>query len=1079
MGKRIHLFLLALAIGVIQGAAQVTTVRGIVTTEEDGEPVIGASVIVKGTSLGTVTDVNGRFELSGLPPSATRLLISYISLMAKEVAIAPQVSVTLKSDTHLLDEVVVTALGISREKKALGYTAQEVKQNALVQGKDNNLLNSLSGKIAGVRITNTQGDVGSSRIVIRGETSIAGENQPLFIVDGIPVDNSQLNARSSGRDFKNAIADLNPEDIKTLTVLKGPNAAALYGARAAHGAIVITTKGGDKRQKGIGITLHSSTQVSFAATLPEFQNLFGQGAGGRFSYVDGKGAGVNDGVDESWGPRLDIGLLIPQFDSPLDADGTRMATPWVSHPNNVRDYFRTGFSTNNGISVARGDDKYQFRVGYNYEKQVSIVPDAGTNKTNISLNTDYHLAKWISVGATANYIIYTAPSLPGSATPSGSNVRSNSPMLQFLWFGRQVDTNSLKADYTRNWNSSYYDNPFWSASYNTQSQERHRLIGDLHAEFRLTDGLNVCFRTSTDWYNDRRKSKVKWGSAGAGSPYGSYAEDAYTVKENNTEVLATYIKQLNKNWGIDALLGFNVRNKQYENNYQAAPRLAVADLYTLTNSRDPLISSNDFYRLRQYGLYGSIQLDYRRWAFLNITGRNDWSSTLPVDNNSYFYPSVTASVLLSEAFGWRSKAVNYLKIRGGWSQVGADANPYQLATVFTSETAFNGNPLQSSSTIGMNPNLKPENTSSIEAGFEAAFWDNRLYLDFTYYKTDSRNQILKLATTAASGYTSQVRNAGHIRNRGYEIQLGAVPIQTSKGFRWNLDLNYGANSSKVVKLDDEGLITSYQLYSSGIQILASVGEAYGTLFGTSYVRDANGNVVVDANGLPKISTTNKTLGKFTPDWTGGISNTFSYRSLSLSFLIDASVGGSIFSNTNKTGKYTGVLANTLSGRDAEHGGLWYYTDAMGNNVRLPESPSYSVSSDGLYYAQVNGQSTRVYQDGIMVEGVTESGSKNEEVVSAEKYYHRIYSIAEANVYDASYVKLREVALSYRLPRLWTQKLHLQEASVTLTGRNLWTIYKSVPNIDPESALTTGNAQGVEAYSLPTTRSFGVNLSVKF
>ena len=1079
MGKRIHLFLLALAIGVIQGAAQVTTVRGIVTTEEDGEPVIGASVIVKGTALGTVTDVNGRFELSGLPPSATRLLISYISLMAKEVAIAPQVSVTLKSDTHLLDEVVVTALGISREKKALGYTAQEVKQDALLPGKDNNLLNSLSGKIAGVRITNTQGDVGSSRIVIRGETSIAGENQPLFIVDGIPVDNSQLNARSSGRDFKNAIADLNPEDIKTLTVLKGPNAAALYGARAAHGAIVITTKGGDKRQKGIGITLHSSTQVSFVATLPEFQNLFGQGAGGRFSYVDGKGAGVNDGVDESWGPRLDIGLLIPQFDSPLDADGNRVATPWVSHPNNVRDYFRMGISTNSGISVARGDDKYQFRVGYNYEKQVSIVPDAGTNKTNISLNTDYHLAKWIVVGATANYIVYTAPSLPGSATPSGSNVRSNSPMLQFLWFGRQVDTNSLKADYTRNWNSSYYDNPFWSASYNTQSQERHRLIGDLHAEFRLTDGLNVRFRTSTDWYNDRRKSKVKWGSAGAGSPYGSYAEDAYTVKENNTEVLATYIKQLNKNWGIDALLGFNVRNKQYENNYQAAPRLAVADLYTLTNSRDPLTSSNDFYRLRQYGLYGSIQLDYRRWAFLNITGRNDWSSTLPVDNNSYFYPSVTASVLLSEAFGWRSKAVNYLKIRGGWSQVGADANPYQLATVFTSETAFNGNPLQSSSTIGMNPNLKPEKTSSIEAGFEAAFWDNRLYLDFTYYKTDSRNQILKLATTAASGYTSQVRNAGHIRNRGYEIQLGAVPIQTSKGFRWNLDLNYGANSSKVVKLDDEGLITSYQLYSSGIQILASVGEAYGTLFGTSYVRDANGNVVVDANGLPKISTTNKTLGKFTPDWTGGISNTFSYRSLSLSFLIDASVGGSIFSNTNKTGKYTGVLANTLSGRDAEHGGLWYYTDAMGNNVRLPESPSYSVSSDGLYYAQVNGQSTRVYQDGIMVEGVTESGSKNEEVVSAEKYYHRIYSIAEANVYDASYVKLREVALSYRLPRLWTQKLHLQEASVTLTGRNLWTIYKSVPNIDPESALTTGNAQGVEAYSLPTTRSFGVNLSVKF
>ncbi len=1079
MGKKISLFLLGIAISIIQGTAQVRTVQGTVHTEGDGEPVIGASVKVKGTTLGTITNVDGKFELRELPPTATQLIISYIGLITKEVAIAPQLSISLKSDTRLLDEVVVTALGISREKKALGYTAQEIKQDALVQGKDNNLLNSLSGKIAGVRITSTQGDVGSSRIIIRGETSIAGENQPLFIVDGIPVDNSQLNARSSGRDFKNAIADLNPQDIETLTVLKGPNAAALYGARAAHGAIVITTKGGNRTQQGIGITLNSSTQISFAATLPEFQNIFGQGAGGRFSYVNGRGAGVNDGVDESWGPRLDSGLSIPQFDSPIDANGNRVATPWISHPNNVRDYFRTGISTNNGISISRGDEKYQFRLGYNYEKQVSIVPAAGTNKTNISLNTDYKLTKWLSVGATANYIVYTAPSLPGSATPSGSNTRSSSPMLQFLWFGRQVDTNSLKADYTRNWNSSYYDNPFWSANYNTQSQERHRLIGDLHATFHLTKGLDVRFRTSTDWYNDRRKAKVKWGSSGAGMPYGSYAEDTYNIKESNTEALVTYVKQLNKDWGINTLVGFNVRNKQYENNYQAAPRLAVADLYTLTNSRDLLTSSNELSRLRQYGLYGSIELDYHRWAFLNVTGRNDWSSTLPTNNNSYFYPSVTASILLSEALGLKIDALNFLKIRGGWAQVGADADPYQLATVYNLEPVFKENPRQTSSTIKMNPNLKSEKTSSIEAGFEAAFLNNRLHLDFTYYKTDSHNQILRLATTASSGYTSQVHNAGHIRNHGYEIQLGATPIQTTKGFQWNVDLNYGANRSKVLKLDDEGLITSYQLYSSGIQILASVGESYGTLFGTAYERDANGSIVVDANGLPKVSSSNKTLGKFTPDWTGGISNTFSYGPISLSFLVDASVGGSIFSNTNKTGKYTGVLANTLQGRDADHGGLWYYTDNAGKNIQLQEAPSYSTSSDGLYYAQVNGQSTRVYQDGIIVNGVTDNNSKNNTVVSAEKYYHRIYSIAEANVYDASYVKLREIAVSYRLPRQFAKKLHLQEAAITLTGRNLWTIYKSVPNIDPESAVTAGNAQGVEAYSLPTTRSIGLNLSVKF
>lgn len=1078
MGKKISFVLLLLFIGIRYGAAQVKAVSGVVTAEENGEPVIGASVAVVGTTLGTITDVDGRFVLREIPASATQLKISYIGFVSKVVAITPQVNVALKTDTKLLDEVVVTALGISREKKALGYTAQEVKSDALTVGKENNLLNSLSGKIAGVRITNTQGDVGSSRIVIRGETSIAGENQPLFIIDGIPVDNSQLKGQDKGHDFKNAIADLNPEDIKSLTVLKGPNAAALYGARAAHGAIIITTQNG-KGTQGLGVSIHSTTQISYAATLPEFQDRFGQGAGGRFSYVNGKGGGVNDGVDESWGPRLDIGLLIPQFDSPLDEEGNRIATPWVSHPDNLKDFFRTGITSNNGISIARSSDNYQYRLSYNYEKQKSIVPGAETHKTNISLNTDYQLAQWLSVGATANYIIYTAPSLPGSAASTGSNYRSNSTMLQYLWFGRQVDDRSLRADLSHSWNSSYYDNPYWSAYYNTQSQERHRIIGDLHAVFHLTKELDVRFRTSTDWYNDRRKSKVKWGSVGAGSPYGSYSEEAYVVKESNTELIATYVKRLNDDFGLDVLVGGNVRNKQYEYNYQSAPRLAVADVYTLKNSRDPLLSSNDFYRLRQYSVYGSAQVDYKNWLFLNVTARNDWSSTLPTHHNSYFYPSATVSLLLSEALGLNSDKLNFLKLRGGWSQVGADADPYQLATIYNSETAFEGNLLQTSSGEGKNPNLKPEKTSSIEAGLEASFFNNRLHVDFTYYKTDSRNQILKLATSAASRYTSQVRNAGHIRNHGYEIQLTAQPIRTAKGFLWEIGGNYGANRSKVVKLDDEGLITSYQLYSSGIQILASVGEAYGTLFGTAYTRDEAGRIVVDANGLPKISTTSKKLGKFSPDWTGGISNTFTYKNLSLSFLIDASFGGSIFSNTNKTGRYTGVLASTLPGRDEENGGVWYYKDASGSNVALSARPEYTITSEGLYYATINGENTRVYQDGIIVDGVNVDGSKNSKVVSAENYYHRLYSIAETNVFDASYVKLREVSLSYRLPRTWISKLHLQDASLTLTGRNLWTIHKKAPNIDPEAAITTGNAQGVEAYSLPTTRSFGLNINLKF
>lgn len=1074
MVKKFIFALSLLAAGAPNAVAQSQGITIKVTSADDGEPVVGAAVVIQNSKVGGVTDVDGQLTISRLPVAAKKLTISYIGMKSQTVTIKGDVvNVVLQPNATDLNEVVVTAMGVTRQKKALGYATQEISSDQLTTGKDNNILNSLSGKLAGVRITNTQGDVGSSRIVIRGETSIAGENQPLFIVDGIPVDNSQLNSRGVGRDFKNAIADLNPEDIQSMSVLKGPNAAALYGARAAHGAIIITTKNG-KGQKGLGVTGHVSTQVSFAANLPEFQNLYGQGAGGRFSYVDGKGAGVNDGVDESWGPRLDAGLLIPQFDSPVDANGNRTATPWVSNPNNVNDFFRTGFTSNYGVAIAKADDKYQFRISYNNEHQKSIVPGASTNKTNFTLNTDYKLAKWVSVGATANYILYSAPSLPGSAMASGSNARSNSTMLQFLWFGRQVNTASLKEDYSRNWNSSYYSNPYWNAYYNTQSQDRHRLIGDFHLAFHLLDGLDLRLRTSTDWYNDKRKSKVKWGTSG--TPYGNYSEENYTVQENNTEAVLTYQKQISQDWNVDALVGFNVRNKKYEYNYQAAPRLAVPDLYTLTNSRDQLTSSNDFYRLRQYGVYASATVNYKNWAYLSLTGRNDWSSTLPVGNNSYFYPSVTASVLLNEALGFTSRQVNYLKLRGGWSQVGADADPYQLANVYDIQTAFNGNPMLTASTTGKNPNLKPEQTNSTEIGLEGSFFDNRLHLDFSYYQTDSKNQILSLATSAASRYTSQVRNAGHIRNRGYEVQLGIVPIRKA-GFEWRADINYSSNRSKVIKLDDEGLITSYQLYSSGIQILAQVGESYGTLFGSSYTRDDKGNVVVDANGLPKISSTSKVLGHFQPDWQGGITNTFRYKRFTFSFLVDASFGGKIFSNTNKTGIYTGVLASTLPGRDAEHGGLWYYKNG-GVNEQIA-APQYTTSADGLYYANINGEQTRVYQDGIIVNGVTESGEKNNTVVSAENYYHRLYSIAEANVFSASYVKLREVSFTYQLPVSLARKLSLQDISVALTARNLWIIHKDAPNIDPEVAITSGNAQGVEAYSLPTTRQIGLNLTVKF
>ncbi len=1027
--------------------------------DQNQAPLPSVNITIKTAEQAyAVSDINGRFSISISQELPVTLVFKYLGYKPLEIDIYDQnepIHAVLSENNNILNEVVVTALGINKEKISLGYTTQELKSEALSGNKETNLLNSLSGKLAGVRITNSQGDMGSSRIVIRGETSIAGNNQPLFIVDGVPADNSQLNAGGATRDFRNAIADLNSEDIESISVLKGPNAAALYGSRAAHGVVLITTKTG-KEQKGIGIGVNSGINFSRVTTLPKFQDVFGQGATGQFSYVDGKGGGVNDGVDESWGPEMD-GRLIPQFYS------NGVAVPFVSHPDNVKDFFETGITYNNGISIAGSDEKYDFRLGVNHEDQRGTVPNTQIKKTNFSINTNYQLAKWLKVGVTANYIVTDVPNLPGG--PSGN--RAAGVMLQFLWFGRQVDIYRDENGNLVNWNNSYYSNPYWRANYNTVEQKRNRLIGDVHAELNLAKGLDFRFKSGTDYYNDRRKYKIKYGTNG--TPYGSYSEDAYTINENNTEAILTYTRDLNNDFSLDALAGFNVRNKKYENNYQQAPRLAVPDLYTLTNSRDPLVSSNNFSKLRVYSGYASAQLGYRNFAFLNLTARNDWSSTLPRKNRSYFYPSVNASLVLSEALDIKNETLSFLKLRGGWSEVGSDADPYQLATVYNFETAFEGNPIQTSSKEKNNPDLKPETTRSTELGIELGLFNNRVHLDVAAYNTNSFDQILKVNTTAASGYTSQLLNAGKINNKGLEVQLDVIPVEISK-FKWDVGLNYSLNRSKVKELDKEGLLKSYTIASSGTtQLLASVGQAYGTLYGSTYQRDNNGNIIVGSDGLPNADPSYKVLGHYTPKWVGGISNTFTYRNLELSFLIDGSIGGKIYSGTNRTGIYTGVLKSTLPGRNAENGGLYYYyagDDHDNPKILLPNGGS------------APGGET-VFEDGIIVDGTTADGSKNTVVVSAEDYYKSLYNISEAFIYKTSYIKMREIKFTYTFARSLIRKVGLQGASLSAVARNVFFIYKDAPNIDPEVALNTGNGQGIESLSLPTTRSIGFNLNLKF
>ncbi|MBF4464294.1 SusC/RagA family TonB-linked outer membrane protein [Flavobacterium sp. LC2016-12] len=1026
--------------------------EGIVVDAITKEPIIGASINIKGTTHGVVTDFDGKFFFQTGQKLPYTLIVSFLGYKKAEfVANTNAVVIELTQEQNALSEVVVTALGISKEKKSLGYTTQALKGKQLSDTKETNFLNSLTGKLAGVRITNSQGDMGSSRIIIRGETSIAGNNQPLFVVDGVSVDNSQLNFGGATRDFKNAIADLNPNDIETLTVLKGPNAAALYGSRAAHGVVLITTKSG-KGQKGLGINFSTGITVSQVSTLPSFQNSFGQGSNGKFSYVDGKGGGVNDGVDESWGPKMD-GRLIPQFYSNGEA------VPFVAHPDNVRDFFNTGLTYDNSISVAKSDEKSDFRLGVNNQKQLGTVPNSEVNKTNFTVNTNYQISKSVKVGVNANYIVTNAPALPGG--PSGN--RAAGVMLQFLWFGRQVDINELDKDWTRNWNNSYYSNPYWNANYNTTSQQRNRLIGDIHLDAKIFEGLNFKFRTGVDYYNDRRKYEIKYGTNG--TPFGSYAEDAYTVNEQNTEGIFTYTKKLNDDFSLDALAGFNVRNHSDANNYQKAPRLAVPDLYTLTNSRDPLTSSNSLSRLRVYSAYASAQLGYKNYAFLNATARNDWSSTLPSNNRSYFYPSVSGSLVLSDALKLKSNTLDLLKIRGGWSEVGNDADPYQLSTVYNFQTAFDGNPIQTSSQKKLNENLKPETTRSTEVGLEASFWKNRLHFDFAYYNTNSFDQILEIKTTASSGYNSQLINAGKINNRGIEIQLDGNPVQ-NENFKWNVAVNYSKNISEVEILDYDKQIQNYTIGSSGgVDVLASVGQAYGALYGTAYQRDANGNIVVGANGLPKADPQKKVLGHYTPDYLAGVTNTLTYKNLEFSFLVDASVGGELFSGTNRTGIYTGVLAETLPGRDAANGGLNYYLAGTTKTLL----PAGTTAPGGA----------AVYDDGMIFNGVYADGTPNSSVLSAQEYYKASYNISEAYIYSSTFVKLREVKLAYNFNKAFAKKLGLDGASITAVGRNLFFIYKDAPNIDPETAFNTGNAQGLESLSLPTTRNFSLNVNLRF
>ena len=1032
-----HCFLATLLLLSTASFAQERTIKGRVTTQSDGAGLPGANVLIKGTDRGSTTNANGDFTMSG-PANAT-LVVSYIGYRPIEMAVGTKsyIELSLEEDASNLNEVVVTALGITREKRALGYSVQEVGGKQLTQARSTNFVNALSGKIAGVQITNSNGAPGaSSRILIRGTSSIGSNNQPLFVVDGVPIDNGNYGSGTSV-DYGNGASSLNPDDIDNVSVLKGPSAAALYGSRGANGVILITTKSG-KGSRGIGVSVNSNTAFDSPFRQPDWQNEYGQGNKGQFSFVDGTGKGVNDGVDESWGPRMD-GRLIPQFDSPVAADGTRTPTPWVAHPNNVNQFFQTGRTLTNNIAITGGSDKGDFRLSLTDLNQTGILPNTDYKRRTISLNAGWNLTPKLNVRVTGNYV------------RDGSDNRSNWG-LYFIWFGRQVDMEQLKnyqapgSIYQYNWNYNYWTNPYYVLNLSTKFNEKDRLYGNMLATYKFTPWLTLTARTGTDVYEDRRKTKgaARIDNLNGAKQYDSYNEEQIFIRESNSDFLLNATHKFG-NFDVTANLGGNHRYNYYQRNYMGATELAIPRVWNLGNSRQAKVAENSYTEKTVNSVYAAANFGFRNYLFVDLTARNDWSSSLPADNRSYFYPSAAVSAVLTDMFNLNSPVLSFAKLRAGVARVGNDTDPYNLTQTYTYQNPWGSTPSLSENNTMLNAGLKPELTSSYEVGAEVKLWNNRVGLDVTYYEKESSNQILNVNISQATGYNAKLLNAGKLENKGIEVQLSATPVKTG-AFQWDLVLNWARNRNKVVELA-EGL-TTYTLGATagasttirGMTVEARVGQPYGTFFGQGLLRDPNGNVVYDKSGYPQINPTRRILGNFTPNWIGGLQNTFRYKNLSLSTLIDARQGGNIFSQTINIGRYTGVLKETLVGRE----------------------------------------------EGIIGEGVVNTGTAENPIytpnttrISSEEWHKKYYSLTnnEATLFDASFVKLREVKLTYVLSGQLFKKLPFRDVALSVVGRNLALLYSNIPHIDPETSYyNDGNLQGIENGQIPTTRTIGFNIN---
>lgn len=1051
--------------------AQLVEISGTVT-DLATSPIPGVTLSIKGTNKGTVTDSQGFFRLA--VDSGAVLVIRSIGFDTKEIRIASSknLQIQLLENTNELAEVVVTALGLERKTKELGYPVQSIKGELVNDVKAANFLDNLSGKLAGVTVSQGATGVGSSsKITIRGESSFTNNN-PLFVVDGIPINNNSIvnftNDAAAGFqeiDFGNGAMEVNPDDVASVSVLKGPGAAALYGSRASNGVIIITTKDGSQ-SKGIGVSFSSSLFIEQAFQLPEFQNEYGQGNSGEFEFVDGLGGGINDNISYSWGKRLDVGNTASQFDSPVVLpDGTVVRggdvavhgglaiaeTPLVAYPDNLKDFYRTGITTINNIAIANAYEKGAFRLSFTDLNSESIIPGVNLDRKTLSARLSFKPTNALSISSSISYVNSQSDNRPSNGYGS-----ENVNYSLVAWGPRSLNINALK-DYWQpglegiqqySFNYTFFDNPYFILKENRNGFNRDRVFGNISAQYKITDKLSLTLRSGMDYSSELRTFRRAFSTNRFVN--GAYAEHNVFYRENNTDFLLNYHERLER-FSFDVSLGGNRLDQNASTNENQAVALAQPGIYNLSNAAVPITSFAFQSQKRVNSLYGVAKFGWRDYLFLEVTGRNDWSSALAsptsTANTSFFYPSVAASYILSNAVRLPSK-ISFAKLRASWAQVGNDTNPYQTAGVFNAQTPYNSAPTFSAQSTISNANLSPEKTTALEFGTDIRLFEDRIQFDFSYYNAITRDQIMTLPQAISSGFSERVVNGGKVRSEGVEITLGITPILNAN-FKWQTQLNFSRNITKVLALTDEietltlAYSSIYDNVNQTVWYQVEEGGRIGDIYGTGYLKNENGDFVISDEGRFIVDNDLKKLGNYNPDFILGIGNQFQYKRWSGSFLIDWRHGGILVSRTLALGAVGGQLKETAF--RPEEGII---ADGV-INVGTAESPNYQ---------------------------------QNTTAIGAESYYRQFYdrNHEENNIYDASYIKLREFSLGYSFDNLNGLLGKNTSLNISLIGRNLFAI-SDIPHFDPEQLAVQGNqfVSGVEDMSYATTRSYGIKIGLDF